>query len=69
MQAKQCVWRSALNEHWTSLKRDPQIDVAPDGSLDVTVFALTPDHGPLIEQAIRKQFQSKSESDDFFPSG
>ena len=61
MEAKQTVWRSALNDPWTSLKREPQVDVASDGSLDVTVYALTPDHGPLIEQSIREELQSKSD--------
>ena len=69
LDAKRSVWRSALNDHWISLKRDPQVDIAADGSLDVTVYALTPDHGPLIEQSIREQLYSKSGLEERFPGG
>jgi small-conductance mechanosensitive channel len=59
LQAKSIVWAAALNDHWASLKRDPQVDIASDGSLDITVYALTPDHGPLIEQSVRGQLDAK----------
>jgi small-conductance mechanosensitive channel len=59
LQAKAMVWTAALNDHWASLKRDPQVDIASNGSLDITVYALTPDHGPLIEQSVRGQLEAK----------
>jgi len=68
LQAKQRVWGAALNDHWASLKRDPQVDISSDGSLDVTVYALTPDHGPLIEQSIREQVYSEVDNTERLPS-
>ena len=69
LQAKQRVWGAALNDHWASLKRDPQVDVAADGSLEVTVYALTPDHGPVIEQSIRDQLYREIGEVERTPSG
>lgn len=46
----------ALSHHWSSLAREPQIEIENDALL-VTVFALDDVHGPNIESAIREVLQ------------
>ncbi len=48
------VKRAALVHHWSSALRPPRVDLREDGLLDVTVFALSPEHGPEIETAVRE---------------
>jgi hypothetical protein len=55
LKAKEIAWSAALNDHWASLKRDPKIDILANGSLDVTIYALTPDYGPLMERSMRRK--------------
>lgn len=58
LRAKEVAWTTALNDHWASLKRDPHIDILSDGTLDITIYALTPDHGPVMERSIRAQIEA-----------
>ncbi len=46
------IRRTALNHHWSSLARDPQIELQ-GMELVVTVFSLDAVHGPAIEAAVR----------------
>jgi small-conductance mechanosensitive channel len=51
--AKTRIRHAALQNHWTSLVREPDISFGNDEQLEVSVFALDVDHGPAIETAVR----------------
>jgi len=50
------VRQTVLLCHWSSVSRQPVIEPRDDG-LDVTVFALEPDHGVTVESYVRKHTQ------------
>jgi len=47
------VRQTVLLCHWSSVSRQPVIEPGDDG-LDVTVFALEPDHGVSVERFVRE---------------
>jgi hypothetical protein len=49
--------RAALNCHWSSAARDPDVEVLPGGELEVHVFPLDSARGPDIEDAVRGALQ------------
>ncbi len=51
--AEAAIRRHALCSHWSSIVREPQVESAADGTLQVTVFALSQHRGPDIEASVR----------------
>lgn len=47
------VRRLVLLCHWSAVARPPVIELGPDGTCEVTVFAIAPDRGPDIEAYVR----------------
>lgn len=52
--AEAAIRRHALNSHWSSIVREPQVEPLSEGALQVTVFALEQRRGPDIEAAVRR---------------
>ncbi len=52
--AKARIRHAALRSHWSSLTRDPEIALAENNTLEVSIYALDADHGPDIEMAVRE---------------
>jgi hypothetical protein len=52
----------ALNCHWSSLLREPRVELVDSGLFEVTVYALDRDHGPAIEAAIKEAFATNEEA-------
>ena len=59
--AEETIRRHALCSHWSSIAREPQVERTPDGALQVTVFALSPQRGPDIEAAVRAALGARQE--------
>jgi hypothetical protein len=59
---KNLIRQRALNCHWSSLLREPDIEMRSGGLFDVTVYALDRDHGPEIEAAVRSAFYKDKEN-------
>lgn len=49
---------AALLHHWGSLAKPPEVNSAPDGSIEVTVFALAQRHTDDVEKAVRKAVEN-----------
>jgi hypothetical protein len=45
---------AALENHWSSVVRQPEVTLEAGGECEVTVYALTAAHAPEIEAAVRK---------------
>lgn len=43
----------AMNSHWSSVLREPEVEAVAGGGVRVTVFALGGEHGPAIEAVVR----------------
>lgn len=52
------VREAALMHHWSSPGHDPGVQVAPDGSLRVTIHALSEERVPQVEAAVRAAARS-----------
>jgi len=52
-EAKDTIHSSALLVHWSAVSRLPKVAPQADGSLEITVFAIDPDHHDVIEAAVR----------------
>ena len=48
---------SAIRCHWSSIVREPEIQTAGEGELEVTVFALDADRGATVEAVVRAAAQ------------
>ncbi|KIG13822.1 hypothetical protein DB30_07535 [Enhygromyxa salina] len=44
----------AMNSHWSSVVREPEVEALAGGGVRVCVFALGREHGPAIEAAVRR---------------
>ena len=44
----------AMEHHWSSFSREPEIQEAQDGRMEVGVFTLDPQHGDEIESVVRR---------------
>ena len=53
-EAKDRAREAALLNHWASIVREPEIVLTDGDRLEVTVFALHPDHAPDVEAAVRQ---------------
>lgn len=54
------VRRHALNSHWSSIAREPDVEATPDGALEVTVFSLDSDHAADVEAAVRRALERRT---------
>lgn len=52
-EARQTIRRCALNSHWSSVVREPSIELDHAGGFSVTVFSLAPNLGILIERSVQ----------------
>ena len=52
LRTRETIRRTALNHHWSSLAREPQIVLEPT-ALIVTVYSLDEIHGTEIEATVR----------------
>jgi small-conductance mechanosensitive channel len=55
-QRKLTIKSRALNCHWSSLLREPRVELLGSGLFEVTVYALDREHGPVIEAAVKDAF-------------
>jgi small-conductance mechanosensitive channel len=51
--AREAARVAALNAHWSSVARDPEVDVVGDGTMEVHVFPIDPAHGHEVEADVR----------------
>lgn len=54
VELRSLVRQHALNCHWASIAREPDVETTEDGTLEVTVFSLDADHSPDVESAVRR---------------
>lgn len=52
-EAHEAARRAVFNAHWASPGHEAEVEVAPDGALEIGVYALDPLHAPDIEAAVR----------------
>lgn len=50
---RRIVRQSALNSHWSSAVRSPEVVAVTPNRFEVTLFALDADYAPVIEAAVR----------------
>lgn len=54
VELRDAIRERALYAHWSSVAREPQIRLARDGVMSVTVFSVGYGQGPLIERSVRR---------------
>jgi small-conductance mechanosensitive channel len=58
--AKEEIRRAALLSHWSSVVREPLVELGDEQTLAVTVFALDPERAYEIEAAVRRALDGRS---------
>ncbi len=56
---KEEIRRAALLSHWSSVVREPVVELGDEETLEVTVFALDPERGYEIEAAVRRALDGR----------
>jgi hypothetical protein len=49
----------ALNSHWSSIARQPDVEATSGGAFEVTVFALDADHAADVEATVRRALEQR----------
>jgi len=55
--AHQLIVRAAMDCHWSSVAREPRVELETDGRFEVTVFTLDVERGPDVERVVRSALE------------